>query len=238
MVKMLLPLLRKRGKAMVKRFLLAVSVFALFGCTIVKLEDGTIAYSTHRAVEKTDQSSVFEKQFDPDEFVESIWWTRAIPLFEENANDIIGVQAALAADFDSACRQYGMRSNDKSSWVFTVSGSGTVKEINRDSRNGYAVVWAGPPNDPVVLSIQIGPVYKGVALRDSLQFIQFNDYENQIVFNNISTSLNRKVDRDVVGVSGIDGALGQEIEFTGAFMRRNADESDIALTAVKLSVKQ
>ncbi|GHV75290.1 lipoprotein [Spirochaetia bacterium] len=224
---------------MVKHLSMWFFLCLLNACTVVKLDDGAIIYRTRRTTaENTGQGSVFEKQFDPDEFVEDIWGTKAIPLFEENAVDIIKVKTALAANFDSACQQYGVRSNDKSSWVFTVYGSGTVKEINRESRNGYAVLAAGSPDDPVTLSIQIGPVYKGVALRDSLQFIQFNDYENQIVFNNISNALNRKVDRDIVGVSGIDGALGKEIAFTGAFMQRNAEESDIVLTAVKLSVKQ
>jgi predicted lipoprotein len=219
-------------------FLLTLFISALIGCAIVKIEDGSITYSANRAVKDVSQVSVFEKQFDPDEFVEEIWNTRAIPLFEATAVDILKVKAALAADFDSACQQYGVRSNDKSSWVFIVFGSGTVMEINRESRNGFAVINSGTPDDPTDLSIQIGPVYKGVALRDSLQFIQFNDYENQIVFNNISNALNRKVDRDVIGVSGIDDATGKEIKFTGAFMQQNAEESNIVLTVVLLSVGQ
>jgi predicted lipoprotein len=202
------------------------------------MEDGTVAFSTFRTPESSRSDSVFEKEFDPDEFVENIWGARAIPLFEENAVDIVTVKHAIDADFDSACRQYGIRSNDKSSWVFIVSGTGMVKEINRGSRIGYAAIQAGPPNDQIPMSMQIGPVYRGVALRDSLQFIQFNDYKNQIVFNNISSSLNRKVDRDIIGVSGIDEAVGKEIAFTGSFMQPNAEESDIIVTAVKLTVRQ
>lgn len=202
-------------------------------CTVVDQENGTIVFSTH-GVKKDENVSAFDEKFDPDQFVESVWESKAVPVFDEKARDTLQVKAGVDADFDTAVQQYAVISNDKSGWVFVVKGSGTLREINRDSRNGIALVDLDSGNSRWTLQIQIGPVYKGMVLRDALPFISFSDYQNQIVFSGISSAFNRKIDRDVVAPSGIDNAVGKTLHFTGAFQLRDR-ENDWIVTPVKLS---
>jgi predicted lipoprotein len=213
---------------------LGVAVVLLSACTVVNQENGTIVFTTH-GVKLEENVSTFDEEFDPDKFVESVWKSRAVPIFEEKAIDLFLVKSAVDADFDAACAQYGAISNDKSGWVFVVKGTGKLLEVNRTSRNGIALVEAGTGDSAWTLQIQIGPVYKGMVLRDTLPFISFSDYPNQIVFSGISSAFNRKIDKDVVIPSGIDDTwTGKDIHFTGAFSLRDG-ENEWVITPVMLS---
>jgi predicted lipoprotein len=211
-----------------------ISVFLLFNaCTVVKQKDGTIIFTTH-AAKNEENVSAFDEKFDPDQFVESIWESRAVPLFEEKAINLHIIKSAVDEDFNVARDQYGVISNDKSGWVFVIKGMGKLVEVNRTSRNGILLVEVNSEANPWTLQIQIGPVYKGMVLRDALPFISFNDYQNQIIFSGISSAFNRKIDRDVVIPSAIDDTWnGKNIQFIGALSLRNG-ENDWVVTPVML----
>jgi predicted lipoprotein len=209
--------------------------FFIGACTVVSQIDGTIIFTTH-AVKNEENTSVFDEEFDPDQFVESVWESRAVPIFEEKAVDLRVIKSAVDTNFDIACDQYGVVSNDKSGWVFIIKGTGKLTEVNRTSRNGTLLVEVDSGANTWTLQIQIGPVYKGMVLRDALPFISFNDYQNQIIFSGISSAFNRKIDQDVVIPSAIDDTwLGKNIQFTGALSLRNG-ESDWVVTPVMLSL--
>ncbi|MDR1352595.1 MAG: DUF2291 domain-containing protein [Treponema sp.] len=218
-----------------KCFIFIPVIFLFNACTVVNQNDGTIIFTTH-AARNTENVSAFDEEFDPDQFVESVWESRAIPVFEERSVDLHAARSAINANFGLACDQYGLISNDKSGWIFIVSGEGKLLEVNRASRNGTALVEIDSGDTAWTLQIQIGPVYKGMVLRDALPFISFNDYRNQIVFSGISSAFNRKIDRDVVIPSAIDDTwIGKNIQFTGALSLRDR-ESDWVVTPVILSL--
>jgi predicted lipoprotein len=217
-------------------YLVLISMFIPFSaCTVVNQNDGTIIFTTH-AAKNGENVSAFDEEFDPDQFVESIWESKAVPVFEEKAVDLHIIKSAVDADFNVACDQYGVISNDKSGYVFVIKGTGRLLEVNRTSRNGILLVEVNSGANSWTLQIQIGPVYKGMVLRDTLPFISFSDYQNQIIFSGISSAFNRKIDRDVVIPSAIDDAwIGKNIQFIGAFSLRNG-ENDWVITPVMLSL--
>ena len=213
----------------------AVLAASLSGCTVVGLENGEILFGGKQVSESTP-TNAFDEEFDPDAFVASIWEEEAMPAFEEQAVEFEVVRAALLEDFEGACEQYGVLSNDKGSWVFVVNGSGVVTQVNRESRNGVAALEIANNGSPFTAGLQIGPVYQGASLRDALTFIKFSDYKNQIVFSGISSALNSKVDTDIVTPACIDEAAGKTVEFTGAFSLKDKD-GEIIITPVALTVK-
>ena len=221
---------RKKIRCLGTGLSMILTMFLLSGCAIISLDDGRLVYGG-KQIEGAEDAPVFGEEFDPDAYVQSIWEEEALPTFEESANDFLTVQEAISQDFEQACEEYGILSNDKGSWVFVVEGSGTVNEVNRDSRSGFAIVEI----DSHPTKLQVGPVYKGASLRDSLPFIQFNDFKNQIAFSEVSSALNRMVDTNIVAQSGIDEGTGKEATFTGAFSIKNAEE-EIMIIPVILEV--
>lgn len=209
---------------------LTLMIGMLSACTVVNLDDGTILFGGKESEEEAG-ASVFDEEFDPDQYVSEIWESQALPVFLDSAAEFSTVYEAISKDFDAACETYGILSNDKGSWVFIVKGTASVSEVNRESRNGIAALLV----DETAVQLQIGPVYKGASLRDALPFIKFSDFKNQVAFSSISSALNRYVDETIITASGIDDAAGKQISFVGAFSIKAAAD-DIMITPVEIQV--
>jgi predicted lipoprotein len=98
-----------------------------------------------------------------------------------------------------------------------VKATATVVGIDRSSRIGLArlrLPWAkdGQP----AAALQIGPVLRGTALRDALEFIRFTDFVNQLEFAGVANALNDRVVKDVLGAVNVDALAGREVAFVGA----------------------
>ena len=95
--------------------------------------------------------------------------------------------------------------------------------MNTESRAGTAVVSVNTASGPQEVTLQLGPVVKGTAVRDSLSFFSFGDVTNQIEFAQAARALN---DRAVNGVREAVPRLqpGARVEFLGAMNVRPAEE--------------
>ena len=95
-----------------------------------------------------------------------------------------------------------------------VTVTGTVTTIDRRSRVGLArlrVEGSGPP-----VAVQVGPVFRGTALRDAAGFIRFGDFTNQYEFAAVSNALHDRVRSDVVRRITLDALPGKAITVLGA----------------------
>ena len=86
------------------------------------------------------------------------------------------------------------------------------------------------------VKIQIGPVYKGSSIRDTLSFIKFGDYKNQEQWAAVSQSINEIVAKDVVEPAKPESLQGKTISFVGAFTV-SSGSSDVLITPVVLEAK-
>jgi hypothetical protein len=92
---------------------------------------------------------------------------------------------AIDQDLDAAGAREGRRAGDGSPWTFVARGAGRGhRRRTRAARAGRVTVathrWpAGRSRD---VQIQVGPVVSGSTLRDSLPFVTFNDFSNQIAY--------------------------------------------------------
>ncbi|MFV0364046.1 MAG: DUF2291 domain-containing protein [Suipraeoptans sp.] len=213
--------MKKRVLAVCLSILLAS--FAVTGCAkVVKIGE--------------EDKYTGKKEFNAGDNVAEIWDAQAIPEFEKKAVDLDEFITESNGDFASLVDKYGKYSMGDSGEInYVVKGSGTITEINTDSQVGFVTVKPDNYDGPVVIKLQIGPVYKGSALRDSLSFIKFGDYTNQQEWAEVSQSINAVIDKNVVKKADVKALQGKSVSFLGAFTQNGNDE--ILITPVELSEK-
>ncbi len=152
--------------------------------------------------------------FDARRFVDVIWASRVLPRFRDQATDIATVLQAVGQDADAAGKRYGYRpKSGDGPWTFAVRGTGAIKAADLQSRHATLTVGAGGQD----VTLQIGPVIFGTALRDSLPFVSFQQVENQIQFAQVSRELNDRA--TAAARAGLETAKlipGARIAFAGA----------------------
>jgi predicted lipoprotein len=145
--------------------------------------------------------------FDPASYVTSVWESRVRQTAQSSAIDLRTFMEGQAGDGTAEVR--GPRA------VF-VKGTATVDEVDRTSRIGLARLRLPWAKNAQAAAIQIGPVLRGTALRDALEFIQFTDFVNQLEFAGVANALNDRVIERVLTAVDIDALAGREVTFVGA----------------------
>ncbi|BDF35504.1 hypothetical protein CE91St62_35670 [Lachnospiraceae bacterium] len=217
--------MKKRMIALALTLTLAASTL-LTGCGIVK-------------VVKIGEEGKYtgDVEFNAGDDVEAIWEESALPEMNENAVDLKELLEGSNGDLTAMADDYGKYSmGDSGELSYVVKGTGTVGEVNTQSQAGYMTVKLDGYNGTESVKIQIGPVYKGSAIRDSLSFIKFGDYKNQEQWAAVSQSINEVVAKDVVEPAKPDSLQGKTISFVGAFTV-SAGSSDVLITPVMLEAK-
>jgi predicted lipoprotein len=65
--------------------------------------------------------------------------------------------------------------------------------------------------------VQIGPAVRGTALRDTLEFVNFNEFKNQIEWAQFGKAFNEKINTALLAPLPRDGLNGKTVTVTGAF---------------------
>ena len=186
--------MKKRMLALALAFTLAASTL-LTGCGIVK-------------VIKIGEEGKYtgDVEFNAGDDVAAIWEESALPELNAKAVDLKEFLEQSNGDLTALAEEYGSYSMGKSGELsYAVKGTGTVEEVNTQSQAGYMSVKLEGYNGTESVKIQIGPVYKGSSIRDTLGFIKFGDYKNQEQWAAVSQSINEIVAKDVcwAGEAGI-----------------------------------
>ena len=106
--------------------------------------------------------------------------------------------------------------------------------MNTESRAGLALVDTDDDGTADV-SLAIGPVIRGTAMRDGMPFISFNQFTNQMEFAAVSNEMNTLINLQVITPLGAVTALaGKSVSFAGAFTFSTLD--DIVITPGRLTV--
>ena len=175
--------------------------------------------------------------FKPDEFVAEIWESRVVPYFKKECLPISDILPVWAEDQEKAGEEYGYREKAEGSpWNFRVAGTGEIVSVNTESRASTVDIDLAPVDGVADVSIQIGPVIKDTAIRDSLEFISFTDFTNQLEFARLSTAFNKMVNKAVTGPLDRDHLMGRTVIFFGAFTQLQ-DSDQIRITPVFLEVQ-
>jgi len=153
---------------------------------------------------------------NPAAFVDSIWGAKLVPAIVGSAVDVRTLLAAMSASIEDAEQKYGRNVNGDG-WYFNVKGEGTVLAVDTSSRNGLIELGVLPHARRPDVSIQIGPVFRGSALRDSTGLITFSSFVNQLQFADVAGDLNNKANQTVLSSLDAKTLVDKRVKFAGSF---------------------
>ena len=165
-------------------------------------------------------------------FVDPLWTSKLLPAFDEKAQDIAKVLPEIRADPNAAGEKYGRR-EATNPYNYMVKGTGKVTQLNTASQAGSATVEIPGLNEPVAL--QIGPVVRGTALRDSTGLVSFNQFSNQLDYADVSKEMNSRALKTAFANASAASLAGKTITFFGAFTFDPHSKSPVLITPVKIT---
>lgn len=220
-------------------FLLPVLVFFIIlsgSCTIKKISEVDKG-------KKSDEYSTWTKsgkEFDPVEYVDSVWDEKLVPAFLTQSSPFQDVFNALSEDREAAINQYGLEhKSGEHEPAFKVTGSGMVLKFDDSSRNGLLLVDLLPGDGTADVTLQVGPVIRKTAIRDSVDFISFTDVGNQLQFASLADELNARMKKETVAPLDLDTITGKTIKFYGAFkLEEDQGIDEIVVTPVIIDLTE
>ncbi|HUW42401.1 MAG TPA: DUF2291 domain-containing protein [Rectinemataceae bacterium] len=168
--------------------------------------------------------------FDKAKYVDGIWDSRVVPTVEQKSIELGVLIPALEKNADQAGKTYG--NNVGGADNFLIRFAGTVTAVDTQSQTGSITVSVPYKGGTLPVSVLIGPIILGTALRDAVGFITFEQFTNQIQFGGVSDSLNDRVMKDVVSKLDLKTILGKKVSVDGAFTYDGADAHDLQVTPV------
>jgi predicted lipoprotein len=169
-------------------------------------------------------------------FVDPIWDSKIVPAFIEKAVDAKELLAAIQENPDSAGEKYGRR-EATNPYNYLIKGSGQVTAVNTESRAGTLTIGLADTKPGQNVTIQIGPVVLGTAVRDATGIVSFNQFTNQIDYAGVSKEMNARAIREALGGKDPASLNGKQIRFLGAFTYDPHSAGNIRITPIKLEIQ-
>ncbi|KNY17135.1 hypothetical protein AKG11_09075 [Shinella sp. SUS2] len=182
---------------------LLAGALALSGCKFVKTED--------------EQKQAAAGAFNPDKLVADIWDAKVVPYLDERAGAFQAVSALAASDLNAAAEKYGHKEKQGNApWTFAAKVDGVIVAEETKSRAAYVDVDVDGDQKADV-RVSIGPAIRGTAIRDSLKFVNFNEFKNQIEWAQYGKSFNTHVNGLLLEKLPRESLNGKTIKATGAY---------------------
>jgi predicted lipoprotein len=213
------PSMNSRPRRGVRAIIVAVLALILLVAMALSIKVVKIGSASDTQVKAFDPAAYGEAQFPK---------TQAA--VEARAVSADTLAAAIAKDQDAAGKQYG------------VAGGGIGPEISvkftgvagSEEAGIYTVKVPNVP-DSVVIRVQTGPAINGTDLRDSTGTIGFEQFTNQIDYQNAGYAINTAMKKAVLAKVDTGKLTGKTISVVGVFQLINPN--GWLITPVKLDVK-
>lgn len=177
-----------------------------------------------------------EVAFNADSDVESIWQSKAVPELTEKAVDLNTFLTESKGDLKTLADKYGKYSMGSTGELnYVVKGTAEVVKVDQSKKSGVMDVKLQGYDGPETVQLQIGSVFKGSAVRDSLNFIKYEDYKNQVQWANVSQSIHAVIQKQVLDPLNVASLPGKTVEFVGCFTVDGNDK--LLITPVQMAVK-
>jgi len=176
---------------------------------------------------EADKAAAAAQEFNPDRMVEELWTPKVLPYLEGKAGSFKEVQMLAASDAKAAGEKYGNpRKQANSPWTYIATAEGKIVASNTQSR--AATIDVDVDGDGKAdLRAQIGPAIRGTALRDALDFVDFNSFKNQIDFAQFGKSFNTYANTAVLSKLPREQLDGKTVKLLGAYV--SGSGSDLPL---------
>ncbi|MCS4244673.1 putative lipoprotein [Rhizobium sp. BIGb0125] len=169
------------------------------------------------------------------ELVETTFDAKLVPALSQKAVDLTQLRDAIKSGLDKAGESHGVRVGGAGGgWNFAVKGTANVINENRASKAAVADIDIDG-DGKADATLQLGPVVKGSALRDTTALYDFSTFRDQIEYARLGRALN---DKAVSKLPTADTPLkGKKINFLGAVVIRSATEQPLIMP-VSIEVAQ
>lgn len=194
-----------------------------FGRAVVGLALAASLVSGCKIIKNPTAEEIAAAKFDPTRRVAEIWDAQVLPYLDGKAAPLTEVVEASASDATAAGAKYGNPDKQANSpWTFAVKIDGTIVAAATESRAATIDVDVDA-DGKADAKVQIGPAIRGTALRDSFDFVNFNDFKNQIEWAQFGKALNQHVDEGLLQALPRDALVGKTVSITGAYPMRSGD---------------
>lgn len=141
------------------------------------------------------------------------WQQKLVPQVAHEAKPLAQLMKELqsAKDFDAACKTYGYRSQEENPCVFSVSVQGQVTAVNTTSRSGKMTVKDSSGEE---VTVQMGPIIRGTALRDVYKGASYQDFNDQVLFGDYGRAINQQASNMM---QGFKPQVGDKVALAGVF---------------------
>ncbi|MEQ9943342.1 DUF2291 domain-containing protein [Pectobacterium aroidearum] len=189
-----------------------IGALLLSACTVVDLDENG------KPIIPVDLASTpGYSTMTPENIATALWQPTLLPAAQQQALSWDEVKQAQAALEDSARKAVYARLH------------GTVRGIDRESREGKLMLDV--QGDTVTL--QLGPIVKGNAIRDAAGFIRFEDFKNQVQFAQLARALNNKA---ISSLSALEaGVQGKPVNVLAALVITKQSISDAVPMTLNLT---
>jgi predicted lipoprotein len=168
--------------------------------------------------------------FEPADYAAEHFDDDIVPAITEDATELPVLLEALEGGADEA--DYGNSAGSSSAYSFPVTFTGVA---GTPAGSILPVTVDGLP-EGVVVQVQIGPAINGTAIRDATGTVNFNDFTNQLEFQEVATEFNTLVKEQVLADVDPATIAGKTLTVTGAFTRVNP--ALVSVVPVSLEVGQ
>ncbi|MDR7124647.1 DUF2291 family protein [Pseudotabrizicola sp. 4114] len=200
------------------------AVLSLSACKIVKT--GSTEGSAPAADASGDDARIAALMADT-------WEPKLIPAITERALTPAALRNAIAGGLDAAGAAHGKPgSGAGAAWNFAVTGEGVVTAANLESRARMLEVDTDA-DGTADLTLQLGPVVRGSALRDFSPFYDFSGFRDQIEFAKLGRALNDAASARLTVPDG--DPTGKTVSFTGVLALKSPTEAWL-LTPIAVGV--
>lgn len=194
------------------------------------------SFATVTVVKEGEEAKLTgEVAFDPTSVATNFWQQDAESYFSAGATDFVTLVNESNGDFTSLASKYGHYSmGDSGELSFIVKGTGTVDTVKNKLRAGYLALKVDGYTGNAQIRLQIGPVFKGSAVRDTISKISYRDYKNQIEWAQVSVAFHDLISKEILAPIDMNSMQGKKVEFIGCFTVGRP--SQILITPVSLKV--
>jgi predicted lipoprotein len=184
-----------------------------------------------------EETSAATNRLSPSAYVDASWDSRVLPKILGEAVDASTLLRAIGASPAEARAKYG-RNNRSGSTYFIVKGEGRVLSVTAQSRNRVLFIDIPPYDQRPDLSLQVGPVLRGMSLRDATGAIDFSEFRNQLEFADVGKEINSRILKTVLRDLDVAGLKGKTVSFTGTAPAGESSERFVHdLVPVRLEVE-
>lgn len=212
---------------MKNKWYLVLGIALIFvSCTVVKHDE-------QKNGEDKVEIYFDNSEFDAVRFVSERWETKIIPEVTEHACEIDELITKMKnAPEAAAAGTWAVQIDETAPVNYMVYGEGKIVAAKTDSAAATITIKTAEGNQA---GIQIGPVIKFTSIRDAMDFINFEDFTNQLEFANVSKEINKLVKEKIVFGIDKESLIGKSVSFHGCF---TDNREMILLTPVRFELSE